>query len=130
MDVTSVDPLRVGSLVWQPEPGIFSFPVVCKATYRLLPGESALAAEPEPLRREDEPWGADASASPYAPGDLAPRKARADVMLVGHAFAPRGEPVRSLVARLLVGPVDKEIEVCGERRWTREGQLREEGRFT
>jgi hypothetical protein len=129
MDVAAVEPLQAGSLVWSPGPGLASLTVVCKATYLLAPGESLLAPDQEPVHAEDQPWGPDAPGSLRAPGDLAPRKARADVTLVGLAFAPRGEPVRSLVARLVVGPVDKEIEVCGDRFWTRDGVLREEARF-
>jgi hypothetical protein len=129
MHVAGAAPLEVGSLVWQEGSLPPWLTVVCKATYRLLPGESILAPDREPIYAEDEPMGGDPARGLYAPADLVPRKARADVVLVGHAYAPRGEPVRSLVARLVVGPVDKEIEVFGDRVWTREGVLREVGRF-
>ena len=129
MDVIGVAPLEVGSLVWRDGALAPRLTVVCKATYRLLQGESRLAPEQEALRAEDEPMGGDPSPGLYAPCDLVPRKARAEVMLVGHAFAPRGEAVRSLVARLVVGAVDKEIEIFGDRAWTREGVLRDGGRF-
>ena len=33
-------------------------------------------------------------------GDLVPFKGRADVILVGHAYAPHGRPVSTLTARL------------------------------
>src|SRR5206468_2579065 len=71
----------------------------------------------------------DPQRSLYSPSDLAPFKQRGDVMLVGHAFAPRGEPVRSLVVRIIVGEVDKSIEVHGERAWSPDGLLREGPRF-
>ena len=57
----------------------------------------------------------------YSPSDLVPFKPRADVLLVGHAFAPKGEGVRSLVARLVTAGVDKAIEVFGERAWAPDG---------
>lgn len=50
--------------------------------------------------------------------DLAPFKRRADVLVVGHAFAPERRPVGSLVARVVVGEVDKAIAVFGDRAWT------------
>ena len=48
-----------------------------------------------------------------------------DVLIVGKAFAPRNEPVRCLVARLVVGAVDKSLEVYCDRAWTADGQLYE-----
>ena len=72
------------------------------------------------------------SAGPLRVGsmsDFIPGKARADVILVGYAFAPRKEPVCSLVARLNVGELDKSIEVFGERSFTAEGELQEGPRF-
>src|SRR5262249_49368757 len=59
-----------------------------------------------------------------------PFKPRADVFLVGHAYAPRGQPVAWLTARRIVGDVDKSIEVHADRVWTQEGQLRQGPRFT
>ncbi|MFO0756299.1 MAG: DUF2169 domain-containing protein [Byssovorax sp.] len=129
MDIVSLSPFRTGSLVWQPRKGRFSLTVVCKATYALEPGESGLAAEQEDVNEHENHWDDDPRRSLYAPSDLVPFKARADVMLIGHAFAPPSEPVRSLVARLRVGELDKSIEVVGPRVWTREGELREGTRW-
>src|SRR5689334_17838914 len=100
MDVVSVSLLRVASVVWQPRRGAWALTVVCKATYTLVPVESKLAQEQEYPNEDDNHWNDDPARSLYSPSDLAPFKPRADVMLVGHAFAPRKEPVRSLVARL------------------------------
>jgi hypothetical protein len=130
MDVLCLAPFRVGTLPWQPKPGAHALTVVCKATFRLAPGECALAEMQEQLNEADDHWSDDPARSLYAASDLVPRKARADVMLVGHAFAPRGEPVRSLTARLSVGPLDKEIEIFGDRAWTRDGALREGTRLS
>ncbi len=47
-------------------------------------------------------------------------------MLVGSAFAPQGQPVRSLLARLGVGEIDKTIEVHLDRVLSPEG-VRVEG---
>jgi hypothetical protein len=129
MDVVSLCPFRVGSLLWQPQRGAWNLTVVCKATYDLLPVESRLADEQEYPSEDDNHWNDDDARSLYLPSDLAPFKVRGDVMLVGHAFAPGGQPVRSVVARLIVGDVDKAIEVHLDRWWTQEGQLREGSRF-
>jgi hypothetical protein len=130
MDVVSACPLPVASVLWQPRPGKWALTFVCKATYRLAPTESELASEQEPPNEDENYWDDDITRSLYAPSDLVPFKARADVILVGHAFAPRREPARSIVAELMVGSMSKAIECFGDRSWTLDGQLREGPRFT
>jgi hypothetical protein len=103
---------------------------VCKATYELKPGESTLALEHEPIYEADQHWSNDTEWSLYAPRDVVPIRPRADVVLVGHAFAPDGSPARSLVARLVVGDIDKSIEVWCDRWFTQDGSLHEAPPFT
>src|SRR5580658_7936433 len=101
MHVTSASPLRVASVVWQPRPGSFALTVVCKATFALVPGTATLAStqdEPYPF---DAWWGDDPRGSLRHAGDLAPFKRRADVLLVGHAYSPGGQPVTALAVRLV-----------------------------
>jgi hypothetical protein len=129
MDVVSLGPLRVAPLFWQTATGGWALTTICRATYALEPVESTLAQEQEEPSEYDNHWDDDDARSIYAPSDLVPFKKRADVLLVGHAFAPQMQPVRSLVARLVVGDVDKSIEVCHDRTWTQDGQLREGARF-
>jgi len=130
MDVVALSPLPTGSLLWRPRANRWALTVVCKATFLLAPGVSQLAAEQEPLRDHDEHWDGDASRSLRAPADLAPFKPRAEVLLVGSAHAPQRKPVRSLVARLIAGEVDKSIEVWCTRLWTQDGNLRESASWT
>ncbi|WP_437738331.1 DUF2169 domain-containing protein [Sorangium sp. So ce1335] len=125
MEVLALGPLPVASLLWQPRPDAWMLTFACKATFALRPGESPLAPEQEPLREADAHWRDDPAFSLYASTDIVPIRPRADVVLVGHAFAPGQVPVRSLVARLSVGEIDKSIEVFCDRSFTREGALRE-----
>jgi hypothetical protein len=125
MHVTSSGRFRVASVVWVPHPGTAALTVVCKATFQLLPGESPLAAEQDLPTEEENHWDDDPSRSLYSPCDLVPRKPHADVLLVGSAFAPRREPVRSLTVRLEVGGVEKAIDVFGDRAFLADGKLRE-----
>src|SRR4051795_191406 len=111
MDVISLSALRTGSVVWQPRRGSWVMTAVCKATYALAPGESPLAPEQEYPNEDDNHWNDDPQRSLYSPSDLVPFKPRGDVMLVGHAFAPRGEPTRSVIVRMIIGDIDKSIEV-------------------
>lgn len=129
MQVVSRSPIQVGSLLWEPRPGLFVLTIVCRATFSLRPSESPLAAEQEGINEKECSWGDDVSYSVYAPCDMVPMKTHADVVLVGHAFAPGGQPVRSLVARLIVGDVDKSIEVVCDRTFLMDGSLQEGPRF-
>ena len=99
--------------------------IVCRATFVLAPGEATLAAEQEPIAAAERPYPDGSSRGVYAPCDLVPMKPAADVVLVGQAFAPGQKPVRSLVARLVVGDVDKRVEVYCDRHFDPQGALRE-----
>src|SRR5580700_11603387 len=116
--VTSEGPLRATSVLWRPAPSRWALSVVCRATYDLVPLESRLAEDQEPPAEEDDYWDDDPRRSLRCPTDLVPFKARADVLLVGSAFAPRREPVRSLLAWIGIGAIDKSIEVFSSRLWT------------
>lgn len=131
MDVVSRCPLPASGFVWQSQDGRHVQTIVVKATFVLAPGQSYLAAEQRAPNEEDEHWNGDPARSVVAPSDRVPYKLRADVMLVGHAFAPGRRPVRSLMVRLAVGDVDKCIEVWCDRMFrVRDGQLLEGQGFT
>lgn len=130
MDVVSVCPFRVSSLLWQRQRGGSVLTIICKATFDLAPVQARLAQDQDDPNEDDNHWNDDPARSLYSPNDLVPFKVRADVMLVGHAFAPRGEQVRSIQARLIVGAVDKSLEAFGERAFALDGSLREGARVT
>ena len=123
MDLVSSGPLRTAQLRWLLANGAPALTVVCKATFSLRPGESPLASQQDEPNEDDTYWDDDSARSLSASTDLVPFKARADVLLVGSAYA--ASPVRSLVARLCVGPLDKSIEVCADRAFGADGALRE-----
>ena len=125
MDVLSLCPLPAARLIWQPAPSRWAVTVVSKATYRLEPGILALAEEQEPIHAHERRWEDDEKRSLYAPADLVPVKPRVDVVLVGNAYSRNAQPVRSLVARLHVGRVDKSIEVRSSLVRTPAGEARE-----
>ncbi len=125
MDIVFSGPFRTGSFIWLQHPETWTLTVIAKTTFRLQPGELSIAEEQDALCTDDVYWNDDRTKSLYAPTDIVPFKPRADVLLVGSAFAPRKEPVRSLIARLIVGEMDKSIEVLGERTLMRDGQIRE-----
>lgn len=129
MDLVSSRPFCVGSILWQPRPGAFMLTVVCKVTYVLLSGQSRLAHDQDPLNENDDYWNDDERRSLHAASDLVPFKRHADVFLVGHAYAPRRQPVSTLTARLIVRELDKTIEIHADRVWTQHGELRQGSPF-
>lgn len=123
MEVVSSCPMQAMGFVWQSSAGTFAQTIVVKATYVLEPGHAKLAAEQETIHEQDqfvkgEP-GSGSVPNPhgvlFAPTDRVPFKRCVDVMLVGHAYAPEKQPVRSLVTRLNVGDFSKSIEVFCDR---------------
>jgi hypothetical protein len=110
-------PFRVGTLLWEAQPGQRSLTVMVKATFLLVPdGEAVPAPDQDPIG-DDRHWEESALGSLFRPADLAPLKRRVDISLVGHAYAPGGEPVDSLTARLRVGDFIKTLEIQGDRLW-------------
>jgi hypothetical protein len=97
MDVASLCPLPVGIVPWaSPEP---TCTVVIKATFALdRDGDARLADEQDPLSI-DRPSAIDADELESAT-DFAPLKARADILLVGHASAEL--PTTAIAALLRV----------------------------
>src|SRR5262245_48769165 len=123
MYVVSTCALPVASWLWQPRESAWALTVICRATFVLLPVDSVLAPEQEPPVEDDQHHGDDDRRSLRAASDLAPLKQRADVTIVGHAYAPGGAPVSSLIARMRVGDIDKAIEIHPERWFDQEGTL-------
>lgn len=130
MDVVSVCPLQVASLHWMPREGAHAFTVVAKATFELTSGKAPLAQVQDYPNEYDNHWNDDDACSVYSPCDLAPFKPRADVMLVGDAYAPGGNPTRTLVTRLMVGTLEKAIEVTSDRFFDSRDELGEGEPFT
>lgn len=129
MQVLSVGPVRTGSCTFQ-QRGTFVLTVVCKTTFWLRPGEAVVAPEQEAINEADDHWDDDPNRSVRASSDLMPMKMRPEVTLVGYAYAPNKQVVRSLVARLVVGDVDKSIEVFCDRTFLPDGSLQEGQRFS
>jgi hypothetical protein len=97
---------------------------VVKATYELWPG-APLEIAPEERRRmirlADVPWGKPEISSIMFPGDVCLRKPGTDVLVVGRAHAPDGEPVPSFDVVVRVGHVQKLAKIFGMRVWEANG---------
>ncbi|MGK3993244.1 DUF2169 family type VI secretion system accessory protein [Sorangium sp. So ce1024] len=118
--------LRASSLRWRPTPEAWVLTVACHALFELEPYESSMTGAPAiPLegegdeRRLVEPWG-----------PVAPFKRWAEVLVVGHAHAPGGGALGSLVARLAVGDIDKAVQIRGDSWFAPDGSFGEPAPFT
>jgi hypothetical protein len=110
-------PLVVGLAVLPDPDGIDTAYATIKGTFRIQSGEVSLAAEQQPLRFADEFWGDPATTSLRYAAEVHPSKPSTDVVLVGHAWAPKGKPVTRLDVQLRVGPIERSIRVSGDREW-------------
>jgi len=95
--------------------------VAAKATYRVAPSGIELDTQyPLPLFRGDQE-----TEHGCLPGDHLPRRDPAfEVIVVGAAHAPRGEPVERMTLALTVGERRREILVFGDRSWEISGEAR------
>lgn len=93
---------------------------VVKGTFDVGPdGRCTPAAEQRPLVRADLFHGEPGLSSERWESDFALRKPRADVLVLGHAWAPGGKPTESLLVGLKLGSVRKVLQVFGDRVWER-----------
>ena len=119
-------PLSVAATPWQLAPPRDVLTLVVKATCDLVPGGAAkLRDEADPLSG-DVNEGDDLGKSLRYASDFAVLKPRADVVLTGHAHAPRGSAQRARVAfRFGTGQAPRgffrAVDVLGDRAWKRAG---------
>jgi hypothetical protein len=118
MSGAALFPFVTSTLPWESGPGQWNLTVCLKATFSLTSGagEPVLASQADGSH-EDVLFDQIPLASLYSPSDFVPYKPRADILLVGHAHAPRGAPVDDLVVRLRVGDFSKALRVTGDRAW-------------
>ena len=95
-----------------------SWVVVVKGTYNILPdGTTELAEDQEYPLFLPKYRGEDGKSSIVHEADLIPSKQATDVLLNGHAYAPRGEPTTKVAVILKVHNLIKHLIVFGNRRW-------------
>jgi hypothetical protein len=113
-------PFTAGTTIWQAHDGAWTFTACIRGTFSLVHGrEAVLADAQEPVVGDRfHASGGPRGPSLYAASELVPYKPRADVILVGSAFAPEQTPVDALIARVSIEELDKSIGVIGDRRWS------------
>jgi len=99
--------------------GECTFSVLVKRSYRIVHGRAAVRSERDaPLRLIDQYYdGGDPEWSVVEHEyDMAPAKAATDVVVIGRAHAPEGQPVQAMSVGVRVGTQQKVLRVTGDRR--------------
>ncbi len=95
--------------------------VAVRARFRVVPGQEAVwdpDLPQDPVRLAPEFAGSGVGAYLLADTDLVHEKRATDVLMTGHAHAPRGRRATRLSVGMAVGPVAKRIAAVGDRLWT------------
>lgn len=119
MEIRNDTPFSSSLTVGLGPEGVACLTVVVKATFVLPPpgGRPVPAPEQRPVETADEDFAGGLPGSLRLERDTATFKPRADVALIGTAYAPGGRPVRSLDVMLRVGRLRKVLRVFGDREW-------------
>ena len=92
--------------------------VAVKGTFDILPdGTTALAEQQEEVVIAPNFSGDPQSSSLLNDTDLPHKKLATDVLVQGHAYAPKGQPVTQLSVGLKVANIQKILHITGDRYW-------------
>src|SRR5436309_2054056 len=99
------------------------FVPVVKATYRIMERRPLVLSEKQlPINTAGEYWGKPDNSFYKYESETAFIKPATDVVLIGHAYAPRPGTTEVSVG-VRVGPVHKVVRVVGDRTWVRTAGL-------
>lgn len=92
--------------------------VAVKGTFDILPdGSTVLSEEQEKVALASEFAGDPQCSSLLFDTDLPHKKLGTDVLVRGHVYAPTGNPATRVSAGISVGPINKILQVTGDRIW-------------
>ncbi len=107
----------LGTLFLAADPdGIDSLYAIIKGTFQ-LDAKMGIADKQVPIIAKDEYLGEPGKSSLKMATDIGLTKPGTDILLVGNAYAPEGQPVPQTDVTLNVGPVKKTVQVFGDRTW-------------
>jgi hypothetical protein len=97
--------------------------VAVKGTFEIKPDGTTVAAdEQEPVKQSPIHFGDPLTSSLKYECDLDYTKPTTDVLLHGHAYAPKGKPTIGVEVSMKVASINKSLRVTGDRSW-QEGVL-------
>jgi hypothetical protein len=122
MKIVNETPMTVFALPGKGLENNTALTVIVKGTFAIEANKPVtLAPEQEPVIFADQLQDPEKGGSPRFEDDIAPFKPRADIVIVGKAIAPEGQPARSLDVGFRVGQITKAIRVIGNRAWRTSG---------
>jgi hypothetical protein len=106
MQIANETALDVMAVPGYDRDGRESVTIIAKGTFSLALGcepEPVDAAERLPIAMADEHWGEPGTSAVKYEAELAPEKPFADLVLLGHAYEPRGRPTKKATLSFRVG---------------------------
>ncbi len=97
--------------------GVETLFAIVKGTFDVTPAGVKLAEAQLPIVPADEHYGDPAASSVKVPSDVSLIKPAADVLLIGHAYAPGGKAAHIDVS-MRVGGMSRVLRVTGNRKWS------------
>jgi hypothetical protein len=97
--------------------GVDSAILTIKATFETLAEGIRVSANQSPIISSDEYWGDPGNSSLKYAGEMTLPKPATDIVMIGHAYAPKGKPVKSEYVSVRVGRYGKMVRVFGDRYW-------------
>ena len=109
-------PFAASLSVFADADGVESAYAIVKASFQLHTNGLVLAEQQVPLIATDLYWDDPLTSSIRYPGEFCLPKPATDVLLMGHAYAPR-DNIRLAEASLRLGSISKTLHVFGNRQW-------------
>jgi hypothetical protein len=92
--------------------------VALKCTFNIQPdGTTVVSGKQPPVLRAPEYYGEPGKSSVKYEADLVLTKKTTDIIVLGHAYAPAGQPVTQMDVGFRLGAVQKVLRVFGDRKW-------------
>jgi hypothetical protein len=123
VEVIELTAFKASTLQWRPRKSAPVLTIVAKTTYKLAPGVAQIAEMQDDVNERDLHAENNPKKGLHSASDHAPYKPRADVTVVGKAYAPPRELSRMVVARVQVGTMDKRVQVHADRFLTSDGNV-------
>jgi hypothetical protein len=116
LQLSNQTPFKAAFAKFPDASGVDTLYVIVTATFELIPKLQLADKQLEPVLSDEyncEP----SSSSVRCASELHLGKPGTDVILVGHARTPRGKPATNLHVGVKLGPVEKMLQVFGDRTW-------------
>lgn len=119
LQLSNKTPFITNLAIFPDKQGIDTVVTVIKATFDILPDKIRVSENQLPIIKSDEYWGDPGNSSLKYASEITLPKPATDIVMIGHAYSPKGKAVKSIDVSLKVGRYKKVIRVFGDRYWKR-----------